>query len=387
MLVKLLDYISMLYLDHAAATPLDGDVLASMQPYLTDKYFNASASYMAAKAIARDIAVARTDVAKVLGVRPAEIIFTAGGTEANNLAIHGVMKSYPDAEVVVSALEHESVLRPAERYTHTVVGASPKGIVTSEQVIASITDKTVLVSVMYANNEIGTIQPIREIAQAIVEIRRERIKQHNELPLYLHTDAAQAGNYLHLIADTLGIDMMTVNSGKLYGPKQTGALYVKAGIRLEPLILGGGQEQGLRSGTENVANVIGFAHALTKAQQMRIEESKRLQAIRQQIIATLKQVLPEVTVTIPHKRVLPNNLHITVPGYDNERLVMSLDEQGILCAVGSACSASNDEPSHVLKAIGFSDEEAQASIRFTMGRSTSQDDMYHLVAVLRKLIV
>jgi cysteine desulfurase len=376
-----------IYLDHAAATPLSPAVLKVMQPYLTDRYFNASATYLAARDVAKDLAVARASVAKVLGVRPAEIIFTAGGTEANNLAIQGVMEAHPDGNVVVSAIEHESVLEPAHKYQCQEAKVNPEGIVDVDDLSRRINHSTVLVSVMYANNEIGSIQPLAAISRLIRETLVRRKQIGNNLPLYLHTDACQAGNYLHLLVDKLGVDMMTLNAGKLYGPKQTGALYVKAGIQLSPQILGGGQEYGMRSGTENVANIIGFASALAEAQNLRSSEAKRLSGLRDSFITFLNKKIPQVGITANPKHILPNNIHLTIPGHDNERLMMALDEQGIMCAVGSACSASSDDPSHVLKAIGLSDEEARASLRFTMGRSTTKQDVSQTVDALAKLIV
>ena len=377
----------MIYLDHAAATPLDKKVLAAMKPYLTDAYHNPSATYLAAKSVAKDIEAARSKVARTLGVRPAEIIFTSGGTEANNLAIHGIMQQYPDANVAVSAIEHESVLEPAHAYEAREAKVLPNGVIDLDDLKKRIDDKTVLVSVMYANNEIGAIQPLSEISRLLAEIRDKRAAENNKLPLYFHTDAAQAGNYLHLLADKLGVDMMTLNAGKLYGPKQTGALYVKAGITLQPQILGGGQERGRRSGTENAANIIGFAEALEIAQKMRADESRRLAELRKEFIKLLAAKLAQAEITANPKHCLPNNIHVTIPGQDNERLMMALDEEGIMCAVGSACSASNDEPSHVLKALGLSDAQARSSLRFTMGRSTTAQEIEQTVNSLAKVIV
>lgn len=377
----------MIYLDHAAATPLDSEVLKAMQPYLHEEYFNASAGYLEAKAVSKAIQDARATVAGRLGVRPAEIVFTGGGTEANNLAIQGIMRSFPEGNIVTSPLEHESILAPARLFDMRETAALPSGIVSIDSLLDAIDDKTVLVSVMYANNEIGTVQPIPKIARHLAEIRAARKANGNDLPLYFHTDACQAGNYLHLQADKLGVDMLTVNAGKLYGPKQTGALYVKAGIPLQPLILGGGQERNLRSGTENVANIIGFAKALDIAQANREQESQRLKLLRQTFIASLAERLPEVQLTTSYKHILPNNVHIGIPGQDNERLMMALNEAGIMTAVGSACSASSDEPSHVLGAIGLSEDQARSTLRFTMGRSTTQAQVDETVSALAKLIV
>lgn len=375
------------YLDYAAATPLDPSVLAAMQPYFTENFYNASAIYLAAKGVAGSVNAARAEIAKILGARPAEIIFTAGGTEANNLAIQGIMARHPEANICVSAIEHDSVLEPARQFDVREIAVQPSGVIDIEDLEKKIDSQTVLVSVLYANNEIGTIQPIVEVSRLIRQIRAERVKKGNSLPLYLHTDACQAGNYQHLLIDKLGVDLMTVNAGKVYGPKQCGALYVKSGIALRPLILGGGQEWGMRSGTENVANIVGFAAALKKAQAMREAEGRRLHALRQHFITELEHQVPQAVLTAGYKQILPNNVHITIPGQDNERLMMGLDEQGVQCAVGSACSASSDEPSHVLAAIGLSDTAARSSLRFTMGRGTTEKEIDYTVAALAKLIV
>lgn len=374
------------YFDYAAATPLDPKVLAIMEPYLKEQFYNPSAQYLAAKHIAQDIRKARTRIAHWLGARQAEITFTAGGTEANNLAIHGIMRRYPKANIVVSAIEHESVLEPAGTYDCRVVGVHATGLVDMTALNKAITDKTVLVSIMYANNEVGSIQPIREISRILAFVRAGRRKKGNNLPLYLHTDACQAAAYLDLHTNRLGVDLMTLNAGKIYGPKQCGALYIKSGIELEPQIVGGGQEGGLRSGTENVANIMGFAEALDIVQTRRHDETKRLQNLQQLFFSLIDEQIPQARVNGTKKYRLPSNINVLIPGTDNERLVMQLDEQGIVCATGSACSAADQGPSHVLKAIGLNDSEARASLRFSMGRFTTERAVRRVVTVLAKLV-
>lgn len=376
-----------IYLDYAAATPLDPKVMAAMQPYFTDNFYNPSALYLSAKAVAKDISEARGRIAKHFGARPAEVIFTAGGTEANNLAIHGVMNQHPGANIVVSAVEHEAVLKPAHQYDCKEAPVKPDGQVDVAQLEKLIDDKTVLVSVMYANNEVGTIQPIRQIANTLEELRKRRKNSGNELPLYFHTDACQAAQYLDLHANRLGVDMMTINGGKMYGPKQSGVLYVRAGVKLAPQVLGGGQEFGVRSGTENVPAVIGLATALDEAQKRKDSEVERLQKLQRSFIGLIEENVPGVQVNGSRKHRLPNNVHVTIPGVDNERLIMQLDEAGIQAAAGSACSASDEEPSHVLRAMGMTDKEAQASLRFTLGRSSTEVDLRTTVDTLTRLIV
>lgn len=376
------------YLDYAAATPVDDRVLAAMQTYFSDKFYNPSATYLAANDVAKDLATARELTAHWLGTRPAEIIYTAGGTEANNLAIQGIMNQYPDGNIVVSAIEHESVLASAGKYNCKIAPVDEKGLVGVDKLTDLIDDKTVLISVMYANNEVGTIQPLREIAQIIKQIRSARNSTLNakRYPLVFHTDACQAANYLDLHVARLGVDLMTLNGGKIYGPKQSGALFVGADVKIEPLIFGGGQERGLRSGTENLAASIGFATALDLAQKSRHEETNRLQGLQKYFIEDLSKKLPLVKINGSTKKRLPNNVHVTIPGTDNERLIFQMDEAGVMAAAGSACSASNEEPSHVLRAMGFSDNDARASLRFTMGRQTSKRDIDYTIAKLQSAL-
>lgn len=373
------------YFDYAAATPLDSQVLQAMQPYFAGQFYNPSANYGPARQVATQLLAARTKVAYWLGVRSSEVIFTAGGTEANNVAIHGIMRAYPQANVVVSAIEHDAVLYPAQQYDRRITAVNSQGILDLEDVQRQIDDQTVLVSIMYANNEIGTVQPIREVARIIGQIRDQRRKAGNKLPIYLHTDACQAANYLDLHAARLGVDLMTLNGGKIYGPKQSGMLYVKGGVVLQPIVQGGGQEQGLRSGTENVAACIGFAEALDIAQTMRHDEVYRLQQLQNQFVSLLQTNLPQAVVNGSLKKRLPNNVHISIPDHDNERLLVQLEAHGILAAAGSACSASNDEPSHVLRAIGLNEAQAQSSLRFTMGRATTADMVLQAVTALRSI--
>ena len=375
------------YFDYAAATPVLPEAAAAMQPFFHDKFYNPSALYLAARDNRLALDDIRHEFAKSIGARPTEIIFTAGGTEANNLVIHGILNQYPEANIVTSAIEHESVLRPANEYDCTVIGVSKAGVIDTAELAKAITDKTVLVSVMYVNNEIGTIQPIQDVVEIVKEVRQQRVLAGNSLPIYVHTDACQAGNYLDVHVSRLGVDMMTINSGKVYGPKQTGALYVKAGIVLQPQILGGGQEWGIRSGTENMANIAGFVTAWLKARHNAQSEAKRLSHLRQLFISELETALPDSHINGANgNRRIANNIHLTIPNIDNERLLMQLDELGFQIATGSACSASNDEPSHVLMAIGLSDNEARSSVRITLGRYTTEASIKLLLKNIIKTV-
>jgi cysteine desulfurase len=364
-----------IYLDYAAATPLDPEVLEAMRPYFTDEFYNPSALYLSARQVRQDLNEARAKVAAWLGTRPFNIYFTAGATEANNLAIQGIMRQFSDGEVLTSAIEHESVLAPAALFSNRLIPVTANGIVDLEALKKLITPRTVLISVMMVNNELGTIQPIKEIAALIGEVRDERQNAKNSRPLYLHTDAAQAGNLFDLHSHRLGVDLMSLNGGKIYGPKQTGALFISSEIELTPLIVGGGQEGNIRSGTENVAGAIGFSKALDLAQKGHAKEFKRLVELRKVFTDGLITKIPTAVINGSAKLQSPHLLSITFPDVDNERLMMELDEHGIQCAIGSACSASREEASHVLSAVGLSDTAARSTLRFSLGRFTQKSDL------------
>lgn len=375
-----------IYLDYAAATPVDPLVIKAMEPYLEECFYNPSATYMAGRKAKAALDEARAKVAHWLGAKPSEIVFTAGGTEANNLAIHGVMTQYPEANIVISGLEHDSVRQPASQYKLKICQVKKSGFVDTDDLLKKIDDQTALVSIMQANNEIGTIQPIKEISAMIRKIQAERLKNDNQLPIYLHVDAAQAANYLDLHVARLGVDMLSVNGGKIYGPKQSGALFVKAGTQLKAVMLGGHQEHGVRSGTPNVAGAIGFAKALDVAQKMRQKEIIRLQKLQNKFINELKTKIAKTQINGSQKNRLPNNVNITVDGIDNEKILIQLDEAGIMAASGSACGASNEEPSKVLSSIGLNDQQINSTLRFTMGRKTTESDITKTVQILDKLI-
>lgn len=376
----------MIYLDYAAATPMHPRVLEAMLPYFRDRFYNPSSSYLAANKIKTAVNVARARVAHWLGARPSEIIFTAGATESINLAIKGVMELFPDANMVTLGIEHDAVLATAANYDHKIVKVSLNGLVDLEDIKSQIDDKTVLVSIGYANNEIGTIQPLKEIANILEKIRADRQKSDNNLPLFLHADASQASGYLDLHASSLGVDLMTLNGGKVYGPKQTGLLYVRAGIRLKPLITGGGQELGLRSGTENVAGVVGFATALDIAQAERKESIAKISALRDELQRRLQENFPDMVVNGNSKKRLPNNLHVSWSGVDGERLVMLLDERGVMASTGSACAANKQTASHVLGAVGMEDSLLQGSLRLTLGAPTTEDEIARAADVITKAV-
>jgi cysteine desulfurase len=377
---------NIIYLDHAATTPMDPSVLEAMLPYFTERFYNPSATYLPAVAVRKELAAARQRIALYLGARPSEIIFTAGATEANNLVIRGVLEEYPGSNVVVGSIEHESVLEPAHSYNCKEAKVTAQGVIDVDALLALVDEQTVLVSVMYANNEIGSIQPVHQVSLGLQHIRRQRRLDGNDLPLYLHTDAAQAPPYLDLHVSRLGVDFMTLNGSKMYGPKQTGILFANSQARFKPQLLGGGQERGLRAGTENIAGAIGLATALEVVQSRRSEEVERLKKLQNLFFELIEEQLPQAIVNGSRKNRLPNNIHITLPGEDNERLLISLDEAGVLAAAGSACSASNEEPSHVLRAMGISDADAQSSLRFSMGRATNEAAIRKTVEILSSIV-
>ncbi len=375
------------YFDYGAATPVDIAVFGAMQPYYAQFFYNPSAIYIKSRSVRTDLQNARHVVAMAIGARPSEIIFTAGGSEANNLAIKGILEQHPGTSIIMTAIEHESVLKPAKKFKNINLVVNNKGIVDVAELRNKLTDSVSLISVMYANNEIGSIQPIKEIAFLVHEVRQDRLKRNCRTPLYLHTDACQATNYLDINVARLGIDMMSLGGGKIYGPKQTGILYIRAGLVLTPLIDGGGQEYGLRSGTENIAGVVGFAGAIKNAIKNQKSEVLRLSKMRDSAFKRLSNEMPGIEINGPNgNKRLANNIHITIPGVDNEYLLMQLDERGFQVATGSACSASSDEPSHVLKALGLSDSQARSSLRLTMGRYTTKHDVNKLIDNIVQLV-
>lgn len=363
------------YLDFAAATPVDERVLMAMQPYFSELFYNPSSSYQAAREVREAVEDARARVAYWLGAKTPEIIFTAGATESINLAVRGVMHRHPDGEVLAGAIEHEAVLAAARSFNHKIVPVRPDGIIDLVALKKDITDSTVLISIGYANNEIGVIQPLKEVTAIVQEVRRLRALKNNPRPLYVHTDASQSACYLDLHASRLGVDLLTLNGGKMYGPKQTGVLFVSAGLELDAIVTGGGQEMGLRSGTENVPGIVGLAAALDIAQTNRKEAVAKESLLRDELQRRLSDEFPHMLVNGSQKKRLPNILNVSWPGVDGERLLMQLDERGVMASTGSACAANKQTASHVLKALGLADDIIQGSLRISLGRQTTQQDI------------
>lgn len=370
-----------IYLDYAAATPLDKRVFAAMEPYFTEKFYNPSSAYQPAREIRRDVDDARHRLAMILGGRQSEVILTAGATESINLAISGAINRHGGL-VVTTAIEHPAVLESVREFGGTIVAPTAKGMIDPESVRAAINDETTLVSVGYANSELGTIQPLKAIAAIISDIREGRRERGIVRPIYFHTDASQAAGYLDLSVSRLGVDMMTLNAGKCYGPKQVGLLWLDSMVDIKPLVHGGGQERGLRSGTENVAGAIGFARALEIVDKHRRTEAHRIGQLRDKLEKNLVSAFPDLVINGMTKKRLPNHLHISLPGLDGERALFALDARGVLVATGSACAANKGTRSHVLTAVGMSDELADGSLRFTLGHPVSESDIDDASAII-----
>lgn len=378
----------MIYLDYAAATPIDEKVLDAMQPYFVEKFYNPSAVYEQAREVRADYEDAKHTIASLIGAKPAEIIITAGATESINLAFN--VPRVKKSKILISAIEHKAVIASATRESiFTRIGmikVDKHGRLDFADLKKQLSDETILISVGYGNNEIGTVQDIKQVAEIVAKVREGRISRGIKTPLYLHTDASQAVGALDINVARLGVDMMTLSAGKCYGPKQVGLLYVRGGIKLEPLIVGGGQEGALRSGTENVAGVVGFAKAIEIAEKKRKNEVKRLWEIRKKFINFLKSEIPNIVVNGHPKHCLPGLISISIPGLDAERVVYALDQIGIQVATGAACDANRHNRSQVLSAIGLTNDLADGSIRISMGRSTTEQQIEELKPILVDII-
>ena len=358
------------YLDHAAATPVDKKVMNAMLPYQTELFFNPSSPYAPAVRVRREYEAAKSRLAMTFGGRGDEIIMTAGATESINLAFAGI-----SGHVVTSAIEHDAVLAVARKHDHTLVKPTEKGIISAEKVADAISHNTELVSIQLANNELGTVQPIRAIAQVVDSERSRRRDAGETLPIHFHCDASQGFGQIDVNVARLGVDLLTLNAGKMYGPKQVGLLWVKPGVSIAPTLVGGGQERGLRSGTENVAGTVGFALAAERAHGKRKQESERLAAMRDDLQRRLVASIDGLVVSGHAKKRLPGSLHVSIPGIDGERMVFRLEARSVMLATGSACAANKGTRSHILTAIGMSDEVADGSLRITLGRLIDQESL------------
>jgi len=366
-----------IYLDHAAATPVDPKVLAVMQPFFSDYFYNPSAPYSPAIKVRREYEAAKHSIARTIGAKADDLVMTAGATESINLAFSG-----NNGHVITSAIEHHAVLAAAKLRNATFIMPDEKGIVSAEKVKVAIRPDTQLVSIALANNELGTIQPIRDIAEVVKNERERRLSVNDHTPILLHSDASQGVGQLDVNVARLGLDLLTLNAAKVYGPKQVGLLWAASSVSLTPTIVGGGQERGLRSGTENVAGVIGFGKAMELAYSHRKFESARLQKLRNSLQQALVSAFPQAVVSGNQKHRLAGHLHISFPNLDAERVLFSLEMRGVLVATGSACAANKGTRSHVLTAIGLAPEIADGSLRLTLGHLSNEENIQKAAAII-----
>ncbi len=352
-------------------------------PYLKKEYGNPSSIYELGQQAQEACDKARGSVGDFLNCSPSEIIFTGSATEANNLAIFGTVRAWQKKgkkpHIIISQIEHHAVLEPCKTLEKEGVEVSylpvnKEGLISVSDIEKAIKQNTVLVSIMYANNEIGTIQPIAEIGKLLKKFK-----------ILFHTDAVQAANYLICDVQKLGVDLFTLSGHKIYGPKGIGALYVKKGTEILPIIYGGGQEEGIRSGTENVAGIVGLGAALVEI-RLRQAKVKDLEKLRNKLINDVLKNIPDVKLNGSSGHRLPNNTNFTVRGAEGESMVIALDGEGIAASTGSACSSRSLEPSHVLLALGLSKEEAHCSLRLTLGRYTTEDEINQVLKVLPSIV-
>ena len=370
------------YLDNAATTPVDPRVKSAMLPYLDDYYGNPSSVHSAGQAVRTAVEEARGKVAALIGARSDEIFFTSGGTEADNWALKGTAWAKADKgnHIITTAIEHHAVIESCHYlakhgFDITFVPVDKYGLVDAGDVKKAITPKTILISVMHANNEIGTIQPVAEIGK----IARER-------GILFHVDAVQTVGHLPVNVGDLNVDLLSVSGHKLYGPKGVGALYIKKGVRIDSLFSGGSQERGKRPGTENVPGIIGFGAAAGIAQAEMVAEAERLATLRDRLTAELLSRIPDSHPNGHPALRLPNNVNISFDYVEGESLLLNLDFEGICASTGSACSSSSLEPSHVLLACGKIAEEAHGSLRFSLGKFTESEDIDAVIEALPRIV-
>jgi cysteine desulfurase len=371
-----------IYLDYAATTPVHPEVVKAMLPYFSDVFGNPSAIYSYGQEATAALEEARAKVAGLIGSRSEEIVFTSGGTEADNMALIGVANAMRSRgnHIIITAIEHHAIIETAKfleknGFELTYLGVDDQGIVDPDAVRRAITDKTILVSVMLANNELGTIQPLAEISRIT-----------RQAGVYLHTDAVQAVGRIPVNVDDLGVDLLSMSAHKLYGPKGVGALYIRKGVRMDPITHGGGQERARRSGTQNVAGIVGLSRATELAGQEMIAEAERLTPLRDRLIQGILEGIDHSYLNGHPVKRLPNNANLSFDYVEGESMCLNLDLKGICVSTGSACSSSNLEPSHVLLAMGVPSQLAHGSLRFTLGKWTEPEDIDRVLEVLPPIV-
>lgn len=378
----MVEYPRQVYLDHNATTPVDPQVLEAMLPYYRQKYGNASTLYALGREARIAVDEAREQIAELIHAQPTEIYFTSGGTESDNTALKGVAFANRQRgnHIITSQIEHSAVLdtcRYLEKqgFEVTYLPVDRFGKVHPEQVLKALTNRTILISIMHANNEIGTIQPIEEIGT----IARER-------RIYFHTDTVQTFGKLPIDVKQMKIDLLSISAHKIYGPKGIGALYIRKGVNIDPLLHGGEQERKRRAGTENVPAIVGFGKAVELAKKQMQEEAQYLTKLRNQLFEGLQSRVEGITLNGHPVDRLPNTLNISVKYVKGEALLLQLDKQGIYISTGSACASGSIEPSHVLLALGMSEQEARNSIRFSLGRENTEEDIAYVLNVFPEVV-
>lgn len=383
----------LVYLDHAATTYIDERVKKEMDSFFTERFANPSSVYGIGRDANGEVNNARRKVAEILHALPDTIIFTSGGTESDNLAILGTARKHEKNgnHIITSVIEHHAVLHTCQAleklgFVVTYLKPDEFGYISPKQISEALTEKTILVSLMYGNNEIGTVNPIADIGREILKWRKEHATPYP----YFHTDACQAAGALDLDVEKLHVDLMTLNGGKIYGPKGAGILYKGRNINIEPLLYGGFQEMHVRAGTENVPGIVGFTKALELIQENKEKENKRLIELRNYFWNRIQEEIPKVRLNGPKLGEdlgrLPNNLNISILDIEGEALLLYLDEYGIVCSTGSACTSQSLDPSHVLLGIGLPYEYAHGSLRFTLGHVTTKDDIDYVVKYLPSIV-
>ena len=370
----------MIYLDNAASTQIHEDVLNSMLPFLKEQYGNPSSIHRYGRLTRKAIHKARKQIASLINADPAEILITSGGTESNNTALMGILSQFPSSQIITSSIEHDAILEPCKKLNSNgfhvdYLPVDNFGMVDTSDLQNIISEKTSLVSVMFGNNEVGTIQPIAKIAKIC-----------DENKVLFHTDAVQAVGKLPIDVKELGVDLLSISSHKLHGPKGIGALYIKDGVKIDPIILGGGQEFRLRSGTENVASIVGFGQACEIAENNLSENILFIKKLQTLLIKKVLEEIPETTFNGHSESRLYNNTHFTFLGVNGEDLIIKLDEYGIAASTGSACSVNTQKASHVLESMGFSLEQITGSLRLTVGIFNTENEINETVNILKKVV-
>ncbi len=372
----------MIYMDHSATSPVDPEVFEAMKPFFVDNFGNASTLYSLGRDARKAMEAAREQVASLIGAKPEEVIFTSGGTESDNIAIKGTAYRLKNKgnHIITSAIEHPAV-RETCKYLEkngfevTYLPVYEEGIVRVSDLEDAITDKTILITIMHANNEIGTIQPIAEIG---------KIARENKI--YFHTDAVQTVGKIPVNVEEMNVDMLSLSAHKVYGPKGIGALYVKKGVRLEPIIHGGGHEKGLRPGTENVSGIVGLGKACELAEKNLLEDTKYITNLRDKLIDGILNSIEQSYLDGHRTKRLPNNVNLRFTGIEGESLVLHLDSKGVAASTGSACSSKSLEPSHVLIALGLEHVEAHGSLRLTLGKENTEEEVDYVITAVKEVV-